>query len=102
MNNEENIIMELTELSEEGLIKDFKIIQSDINQVRFLLVTVEGRHLEIETSLNYCYRIKNEKEGILFESFEQILRKFSEGYNVKFGEIIANKLNQLAQRKEEI
>lgn len=99
MNNEQNIRGELNELLDQGLIEDFKIIKSDINQVRFKLITLEGNQLEVETSVNNCYRIINEEENgnMLYESFEQLLKKHSEKYSTKFGEIVADKLKNLIQ-----
>ena len=96
MNNEENIRCELNELLEENLIKDFKFIKSDINILQFQIITLEDIHLAIETSTNYCYKVTNINDNSsLYESFESLLRKHSDLYSQKFGEIIANRLNKL-------
>ena len=101
MNNQDNIKQELNELLEENLINNFKIIVSDINKVQFVIITLEDKCLDIETSVNYCYKITNlNEEGCLYETFEQILNKHSEMYCRKFGEIITNRLNKLIQERE--
>ena len=96
MNIEENIRCELNELLEENLIKEFKFIKSDIYSLQFQIITLENKQLAIETSTNYCYKIINVSDNSsLYESFESLLRKHSDLYSQKFGEIIANRLNKL-------
>jgi hypothetical protein len=102
MNNGDNIKNELDELLEENLIKDFKITINDINKFEFTIVTLEDKKLDLETSINYCYKITNIKDDeTLYETFEQILNKHSEKYSERFGNILTEKLNQLLQRNQE-
>lgn len=93
MNDEENITTELEELVDEQLIKEYNITKSDLNQIKFTLITLEDNCIEIETSLNHCYRVIN--DGIIYENFEQILRKHSNAYIDKFSSILNSKLNDL-------
>lgn len=102
MNNGENIKNELNELLDENLIKDFRITKCDIHKFEFTIYTLEEKILEIETSINYCYKITNVKEDEnLYETFEQILNKYSEKYSERFGNILTDKLNKLLQRNQD-
>lgn len=98
--NGENIIAELEELSEQNLIRDFKIFKNDLNTCEFIIITLEDIDISLETSTNYCYKVLNHNDNFLYESFEQLLTKYSEAYSNKFGEIITNKLNALINGQE--
>jgi hypothetical protein len=100
MEVEKNTVEELNELVEQDLIKDFNIIKSDINTFIFTVVTIEGINIELESSINYCYKVLNESDNFLYESFEQLLRKYSPAYSNKFGDIITDKLNALINKEE--
>ncbi len=102
MNNGENIKNELNELIEENLIKDFRIIKNDLDKFEFTIVTLEEKKLEIEISVNYCYKITNIKDDeTLYETFEQILNKHSEKYSERSWNILTDKLNKLLHRNQD-
>jgi hypothetical protein len=95
------IMNELDELKEGGLIKDYKIIKNQTEVVEFNLTTLENMELDIYSEFGWGYTVKNDSSKS-YESFEQILRKYSDKYSEKFAEILMKKINQLQKDQGEL
>jgi hypothetical protein len=89
--NDDYIKIELKELKDNGLIEGYKIIKDDLNEYRFVLITLEGGELDITKSYNNTYLL----DGKCYECFEQILTKYSEKYVKEFSNIMMRKLANL-------
>ena len=98
MNTYEYIEIELNQLKNENLIKSFEI--KELNSAKFNIITLEEKILEIEMSVNNCYKLNNHDRDI-FENFEQLLKKYSLGYTIRFGDIITQKLNKFIETMDE-
>ena len=98
--NIENIKKELKELKEQELIMGFKLNDMRLERIEFEIFTLEGNVLKIETNTNHCYKIINLKDDFLYESFEQILFKYSKDYSKKFNDLINNELFELINENQ--
>jgi len=102
MNVRENILNELIELKGENLIKDYSIKNDESKLIEFVIVTLEGEHLKIITTDEYCYKIVNlEYDNKIYESFESMLRAHSDKYTESFGTQLFNKLSKFSEGIDE-
>ena len=70
--------------------------------IEFVVVTLEGQHLKIITTDEYCYKIINlDSDNKIYESFESMLRAHSDKYTESFGTQLFNKLANLSQEIDE-
>jgi hypothetical protein len=99
MLNCDNIKQELDELTSEGFIKSYSISHMNsgthmCNRIKgFTMISLEGSTLEVELTSSDCYLLK--VDGKVYENFEQILRRHSNGYVEKFNEKIKQKLEMM-------
>ena len=103
MMNKDNIIQELNELKEQGLIKDFKLVNDIIE-----IITLDEYSIDIETNFMTYYKLVKSScndhitsYNKIYESFEQLLSHLSNGYNKKFSDLLYNKLLALSKKQEE-
>ena len=107
-NNDANIIncveVELQQLKQGSFITDYKIINKQVASISFEIITIENNTYSIQFSTSSGgYRVSNLKnhEEVVFESFEQMLPKISDGYISKFSSSLFQGLEKLAQNNQE-
>lgn len=83
---------ELEQVKGENLIKNYEFKNNP--GVTFSLVTLEDHHLIIEATVA-GYVLQD--TGEIFETFEQLLSKRSEGYEAKFASVLTSKLEKLRE-----
>lgn len=96
--NYEDVKFELEGLKKDNLILDFKFLDfKNLHILKFSIFTLENSELKIEYSLSECYKLEN---GEIFESFEQLLNKYSLMYKKQFSKILFDKLSEMSQTAE--
>jgi len=103
------IVEELNELKRDLYITSFNILHRDFSIIKFELTTLENQTFNVEYTANSGgYKTvsklgdSNESKSndiMMFESFEQMLRKISSGYSNKFSDNLFKGLEKLNDNK---